>query len=210
MGRDGSRHWGLALLLCFGSSCGDRSAPLDGGTPLRFDESSEGENLVARDSCWRRERGGWHHSVGHCEPMTAPATAEGVWINAFEEMSFIRGARERPDPRDPRRYASEIELDSDALYRGLGREPDSRNGEAVYLRFTGRRTREPYFVDCRGTPSFVYVVERVIEARFLGAMAPLPKTWWRELADRPASVKRVHEGRWGELEAEAVERCGPR
>jgi hypothetical protein len=203
---------GLALILAGGCEARDEDRSLDGGAPLRDAYDAEAAGSMASQPCWRRERGRWHHSVGHCETMAPRATIEGLWVTAFEENSFFPGETHLPDPRDPRRYSSEIELDDDAVFRAIGRKPGDPSGEAVYLRFSGRRTRDPLMVDCYGGAYFVYVVDRLIEARYVGAMRPFPPGYWQWLARNqpPASVKRVHQGRWGKLEAEAVERCSGR
>jgi hypothetical protein len=148
----------------------------------------------------------------HCEEMTDSTTVEGVWVTAFEEMSFFPGLRQRPDPRDPRRFTIEIEVDEGAVFGGVVPRRPSPHGEAIYLRFAGRRTREPISVDCYGGASFVFVVDRLIEARYLGEMEPLPAGHWEDFvrSHPEATVRRIHGGHWGELEAEAAERCGPR
>lgn len=200
---------GLALLLCLGPGYEDPERPLDGGRPLRFGRWAGPDTSHGPEPCWRREKGGWHHSAGHCAPTTAPAIMAGVWVTAFEETSFLPGEKARPDPRDPRRFTTEIELDEGAVMRSIGGWPDGPGGQAVYLRFAGRRIRDPVAVDCNGTPHFIYVVDRMIEARYLGPMDPIPPGWWEQLARNvePARVKRLHEGRWGELEADAARRC---
>jgi hypothetical protein len=201
---------GLALLLCFALGPEYRRRSLDGGVPLDLGRDDGG--IMAASRCWRREKGGWHYSIGHCEDMTDRTTIDGVWVTAFEERSFFPGLRERPDPRDPRRYAVEIELDEEAVFSGVAGRERSPHGEAVYIRFAGRRTRDPVAVDCYGAPYFVFVVDRLIEARYLGPVEPLPPGWWEQLARSPpdATVRRIHGGRWGALEAEAIERCRAR
>ncbi|MEO7177514.1 MAG: hypothetical protein ABIW83_01590 [Allosphingosinicella sp.] len=206
------RWWGLGLLLGLAQGCDDPNRPLDGGRPLKSHRSALDDKMNAKDPCWRLEKGRWHHSFGHCHPMTEKATIEGVWVTAFEEISFFPGAKQKPDPLDPRRYSTEIELDDKAVFRAMGRESEGPEAEAVYLRFTGRRTRDPLGVDCYGTPSFDFVVDHLIEAKYLGRLKPVPISHWQDLArNRPlATVRRVHEGRWGEIEEEAVKRCRPR
>jgi hypothetical protein len=132
---------------------------------------------------------------------------EGVWVTAFEESSFVSGATAIPDPDDPIRFADDIELDGERIARRIGIEPWSRHGEAVLLRFVGRRTRDPYLVDCEGVPYRTFVVDRLIEARRLGPMDPLEWPSPEAIRRRPVTVAVRHGGRWGELEAEAVERC---
>jgi hypothetical protein len=201
------RWLALTLLVGLAAGCEDRTRPLDGGMPIVFKGSEE---AVKEDPCWRREKGGWHLSMGHCEPTTSTATFEGVWVTAFEESSFFPGRKEKPDPRDPARFTIDIELDDEAVLRRAGARPGSAGwGEAVFLRFSGRRTRDPLSVDCYGSPYFVFIVDRLIEARHLGAMDPLPPRWFEEMArNRPEpTVRQVHGGRWGELEAQAVEHC---
>jgi hypothetical protein len=67
--------------------------------------------------------------------------------------------------------------------------------------------REPYFVNCDGTPDFVWVVERLKTARYLG---PGKRSDVNVLLARPVTVAVRHGGRWGKEEVEAVERCNGR
>lgn len=202
--------WAPALALLV-SACGrDETQPLDGGVALDFGSDPESEKLMARDPCWRRENGGWHYSIGHCEPMLPSEKMQGVFVTAFEERSFFPDATAMPDPDDPTRYATEIELDRDQIARRIGREPAGSNADAIWLRFVGRRMRDPYHVDCYGTPYWVFVVDRLLEARFLGEMKPARWPTPEEVRRRPVTVAVRHKGRWGEEEAEAVEFCqGP-
>jgi hypothetical protein len=191
------------------AACGpaDDDRPLDGGRPLQVSSGPEEDRENAKDPCRRRERGRWHHSAGHCEPMLPQMEMRGVLVTAFEERSYFPGIDSIPDPNHPGRAGTEIELDGEGLIQRIGIEPSSVHGDAISLRFIGRRTRDPWSVDCFGTPSWVFVVDRLIEARYLGPMSPA--TWLTpEMARaRPVTVTVRHRGRWGEEERKAVERC---
>lgn len=192
----------LALLVT--GSAGADPRPVDGGRPLDFERSLEVQQILARDPCWRRERGGWHHSIGHCEAMSSPQRITGVWVTAFEESSFFPGATAIPDANDPLRFTQAIELNQAQIHRLTGPVSADLNGNAFLLTFIGRRTRDPYSVDCTGMPHFSVVVDRLISAHHLGPMGP-----WsvKEMMARSGRVEQRHGGRWGQLEAEAVERC---
>ncbi|MDB5705767.1 MAG: hypothetical protein JWN66_2883 [Sphingomonas bacterium] len=87
-----------------------------------------------------------------------------------------------------------------------GRAPGNPNGNAYLLSFIGRRTRDPYNVDCQGDPYFELVLDRLVSARYLGPMG----IWHREALEaqrRVVTVARRHGGRWGELEEQAIELC---
>ena len=198
----GSILW-LALPLAACGEPGDDDRPLDGGRPLGAPVGSESLKDVANRDCFRAERGRWHHSVGHCEAMLPAREMEGVWVTAFEELSFFPGAAAIPDANDPARFDREIELDDREVVRLSGRAPSHPNGEAYLLTFTGRRTRDPRF-DCHGVPSFTFVADRLTGARYLGPMGPFDRTGM--LARHEAYAERLR-GRLGKAQAEAVERC---
>jgi hypothetical protein len=195
----------LLLALLVAGSIGPDPRPLDGGLPLMIEWSPDSAQLLARDPCWRRERGGWHFSMGHCEAMSSPEPMTGVWVTAFEESSYFPGVTALPDPNDPLRFTQAIELDESQVERLAG-PVDDRNANAYLLSFVGRRTRDPYSVDCRGTPYFSVVVDRLIDARHLGPMGPFSV---EGMMARTGRVERRHSGRWGQLEAEAIEHCPP-
>lgn len=145
-----------------------------------------------------------------CLEMLPPREYEGVWVSAFEETSFMRGPAAVPSADDPRRYNVDIRLDEDRVLRRLGIDPVGSNGEAIYLRFAGRRTRDPTFVDCNGQVSLTYVVDRVIEARYLGPIVGQPRFVERGYRPPAPTVRVRHGGAWGEQERKAVARCNGR
>jgi hypothetical protein len=202
-----------AAILILVAACNrdGRSDAEDGGPNLdRRRMDKEVEDLRSRQPCWRRERGGWHYSIVHCETMGPPGRMSGVFVTAFEERSFFPGATAIPAPDDKLRYASELELVPSILYRFAGAEPRGRYGDAYAVSFVGRRTRDPYFVDCGGNADFLYVVDRLVTARFLGPVPPPPGTieqWTERMRDQPVTVTVCHGGNWGRLEAEALKRC---
>jgi hypothetical protein len=197
----------LPLLLAACGGKGDDDRPLDGGHPLGEPIGSFSVKDLANQDCFRAERGRWHYSIGHCEAMLPAREMEGVWVTAFEESSFFPGPARMPAPNDPTRYATGIELDGERVLRAAGHKPEGAHGDALWLRFVGRRTRDPYHVDCFGTPYWVFVVDRLLEARFLGEMKPARWPTPEEARRRPPTVAVRHKGRWGEEEAKAVEHC---
>ncbi len=198
-----------ALMLA-GCGSADPREPLDGGLLLQLDASAEEADIRAAQSSWRRERGGWHMSMGHVEEMLPLETISGVWVTGFEETSFFPSATAMPDRNDPHRYMQEIEVDHAKVEAFTGR-PDPKGGyRAILLTFEGRRTRYPEFVGCDGTRSYGFVVYRVHSARDLGEMhdpdrPPVPKPD----APRGTPFKRSGEGGvTAERETEAMKRCG--
>lgn len=194
----------LALLT---SACGDSSEPLDGGYPLRFDKDPKAVELLRDDPCWRQEKGGWHLGIGHCKAMTSAEPMSGVLVLAYEESSFFPGDTGIPDSRDLRRFITDTEADFESVYRKSDVMPSSPGGDAYLLSFIGRRTRDPNVVDCQGRPWHTFVVDRLLSARYLGPMAPLPVG---ELSgeSRPVTVAVRHGGAWGEEEKKAIKNCG--
>jgi hypothetical protein len=191
------------------AGCADPTEPLDGGRPLDFDDRLGAD--LKHDPCRRREKSGWHYSVGHCLAMAPMGRMSGVWVTAFEETSFIPGATAVPDPNDPRRFAQELELDDRKIVKLTGPMPlggHSYHGEAYLVTFVGRRTRDPYDVGCDGIAQFSVVVDRLMSARYLGPLGHGFSV--KALESRPVTVARRHDGKWGELEQEAVERCARR
>lgn len=192
------------MLALLAAGCSRFAAPPDdGGRPLIYDVDMDAAMELAGAACWRMEQGGWHYSIGHCQPMGPTRRMTGVWVSGAGENSFLPGATAMPAPGDPRRFTHEIELDKAAVARLAGVAPDAVEGGAYLIAFTGRRTRDPVAVDCRGTAYFATVVDRLDSARRIGA-APSAR---RAEAARPPAVTRRHAGRWGELEAEAAARC---
>ena len=189
-------------LLAAGCGSGNPMEPLDGGSPLHLGDFDA--EHVKGDCLWRREKGGWHYSVGHCLPTGPSQTMRGVWVTSFEESSFLPGRTSIPHPNDPLRFSQDLELDSEKVRQLTGSIRPSRNGDAYLLTFVGRRTRDPYNVDCQGVPYFSFIVDRLVSAMHLGAMGEYR---WELDANRPPTVRRLHTGRWGELEAMAIERC---
>lgn len=196
----------MAFLALLPGCGGGDTEPLDGGVPLDFDRPGM-QTSVSADPCWRQEKGGWHYSVGHCEEMQPPERTTGVFVTAFEERSFFPGERAIPDANDLRRFTYEIELDERRVERLAGREPADPDGEAYLLTFIGRRTQDPWHVDCHGNAYFSYVVDRLISARYLGPMGEYRMPTREEILSQPVIVERRHGGRWGEEEAKAIEFC---
>ncbi|HET9640615.1 MAG TPA: hypothetical protein VFP12_15555 [Allosphingosinicella sp.] len=195
----------LALALGLLAAASDRrTEPLDGGYSLDFTTDPDSLSYWRQDECARRERGGWHRSTGHCEPMLPAREMKGVFITAFEERSFFEGDESLPDGNDPRRFGNEIELSPEEFARVAESPPPGLGSAAYLLTFVGRRMREPYFVNCDGTPDFVWVVERLRTARYLG---PGKRFDVKAMLARPVTVAVRHKGRWGKEEAEAVLRC---
>lgn len=200
-----------ALLMLLGAcDRSGRSDAEDGGRSLRQGPVSTAEEESLRHQpCWRKERGGWHYGLQHCLPMGRAEEMRGVYITAFEESSFIAGTTTLPDPDDPRRYANDVGLEPDIVFRFAGAMPASSLGDAYALTFIGRRTRDPLAVDCQGRASFGYVVDRLLTARYLGAEPREPhRITPAEVRARPVLVRKIHSGVWGEREAEAVAHCG--
>jgi hypothetical protein len=187
-----------------------RSNAEDGGRNLaRGPFSAAEEETLRHQSCWRKESGGWHSGIQHCMPMARAEEMRGVFITAFEESSFIAGATGVPDPDDPRRYATEIDLEPSIVFGFAGAMPRSADGDAYALTFIGRRTRDPLGVDCQGRANFGYVVDRLLAARYLGAEPRAPHILTpAAMRARPVLVRKIHGGVWGEREAEAVANCG--
>lgn len=197
------------LLALLASGCEDPAEPLDGGYPLELSMTADSLPLIARDPCWRHEKGGWHFSTGHCEEMGPQAEMSGVYVAGFEEKSYFPDAAAIPDPYDRRRHTIHLELDEERLRRKAG-PVRARGYPAVYrVTFAGRRTRYPVSVDCYGNPHFVFVADRLMSARYLGTMGAWNAERALALAKlRQKQVRRRHGGRWGELEQRAIESCG--
>jgi len=102
------RHAVLALSLLLAACRQDRliSDSGDGGFMIERDVGSAVEESFVGDRCARRERGGWHRSLGHCMEMTSSRRFTGVVVYAFEEMSFFPGATAIPDRNDLARYTT--------------------------------------------------------------------------------------------------------
>jgi hypothetical protein len=140
--------------------------------------------------------------------MTRAEEMSGVWVTAFEESSFFPRDTAIPQPKDQRRYTSELHLDEDSVHRMASAVPSSGSGDAYLVSFIGRRSRAPWLVDCQGTPHFTFVVDRLLGARRLGSLNPVSRQELRDdLKSRPVTVTRKHGGRWGEEEDEAIKRC---
>lgn len=208
----------LALLLML-AGCQDakeerqaqQNQSLDGGYPLSRSRGAEADKLMADDPCWRREKGGWHLSIGHCEEMLPPTTVSGVWITGFEESSFFPGATVLPDRNDERRFRIDLEVDGERIERLLGRKLENPEYHAIALAFVGRRTKYPVAIDCYGGRYYVFVADTVKKARYLGVMAnpdrpPLP-------SERPPYEPFKRSGEGGviaQMEEEALANCQPR
>ena len=198
-------------MLLTAACAGDNAESLDGGRALSFDHHPESVKMMSADPCWRREKGGWHLSTGHCTAMTRAEKMSGVWVTAFEETSFFLHDLTIPNPRDWRRFVTELELHDEKAHRLAGVTPSSSDGEGYLLSFIGRRTRDPYLVDCQGMPQHVVIVDRLLSARHLGRMASLSvQEFSKDLKARPVTVAHKHRGRWGEEEKEAIKRCAGR
>lgn len=192
--------WGLWLGVGVGSA--PLTVPVDGGSPLHFVPAAE-DSWYEGDPCTRRERGGWHHSTVHCHRMTPAKLMSGVWVTAFEEATFIPDERTVPAPDDPRRFGDEIELDSETALQLAGNPRGSGHADAFLLTFVGRRTFDPWF-DCYGMPHFLYVVEQLHTARYVGPVKAMRPRWWESWQPPPL---RRYAGRWGKMQAESMAEC---
>jgi hypothetical protein len=205
------RQAGLILvLLVAGCEQGSRiSDSEDGGLPIRRNVLPEEVKYYAGDPCMRRERGGWHRSIGQCTEMMPAREYAGVLIMGFEERGFFEGETTIPDRNDDRRFTTELEIGEDQVKRLLGYELRGPLSHAIALRFVGRRTRNPIGIDCEGSRYHVFVPERVLNVRDLGPIEsgdPPPKP-----GERPPykPFKPSGEGgAIGRMERETLERCG--
>jgi len=188
-----------------------QSQSLDGGYTLSRSHGAEGDKIMADDPCWRREKGGWHLSVGHCEEMLPPGTVSGVWITGFEESSFFPGATVLPDRNDERRFRIDLEVDPEHIARLLDRKLEGPEYHGIALTLVGQRTKYPVAIDCYGGRHYAFVAGRVKKARYLGIMAnpdrpPLP-------SERPPYEPFKRSGEGGviaEMEEETLANCLPR
>ena len=184
---------------------------LDGGYALSRSHGAEDDKDMADDPCWRRENGGWHLSMGHCEEMLPPTTVSGVWITGFEESSFFPGATILPNRNDERRYRINLEVNEERIARLVHRKLDGPDYHGIAVTFVGRRTKYPIAIDCYGGRHYVFVADTVKKARYLGVMAdpdrpPLP-------SQRPPYEPFKRSGEGGviaEMEEEALAGCQPR
>jgi hypothetical protein len=96
----------------------------------------------------------------------------GVWVQDFEEASFIAGTQTIPSPDNRVRFRMYLEVDPKAVERLTQTTMDMKQPRAVALDFIGRRSKEagPYYT---GSNDYVVVVDRLISARYLGR-APVP------------------------------------
>lgn len=197
----------IALLLTASGSLVERE-PLDGGRPIRLgNRHADQSDLRDPDPCWRRERGGWHYSIGHCAEMLPLQRMTGVWTRAYEESSFFPGTTAKPDPDDLLRYTINLEIDPKQLDRFIGPKIVAPPGDAVALTFVGRRTKYPYNIDCYGSHYHTVVVHRVESARDLGIMAPPNFALFSE-RPRPILKRSGKGGVIGRLEVQAAAHCG--
>jgi len=202
----------LVLAGCEGAGGERRAAqsqPLDGGYALQRSGGAEDDRTMAEDPCWRREQGGWHRSIGHCEEMLPAQPIVGVLVLGFEEASFFPGATTIPDPNDPRRYRVELEIDVDrvtALAELAGSIPERPSYQAYRVRFTGRRTRYPLNIDCDGGRTYVFIADRVHEARYLGAMPDPDLDLLTPRSDTPFA-RSGEGGKIGQMEDQALAAC---
>lgn len=188
-----------------------QSQSLDGGYPLSRSRGAEDYKIMADDPCWRRKKGGWHLSIGHCEEMLLPNTISGVWITGFEESSFFPGETVPPDRNDERRYRMDLEVDRERIERLLLRKLEGSEYYAIALTFVGRRTRYPVAIDCYGGRHYGFVADTVKKVRYLGIMAnpdrpPLP-------SERPSYKPFKRSGEGGvvaKMEEQTLANCLPR
>ena len=197
-------QWPVLTALLAAACGGDSAQPLDGGLALELEAHPDTQKLLAADPCWRREKGGWHYSIAHCEPMLEARSMQGVFVTAFEEASFFPGATAIPDANDPARFMYEMEVDDRKLARLSGHAPImASEGEAYLLTFAGRRTRDGWY-DCYGVPTFRIVVDRLTSARYLGSLGPFDG---KGMLARHEKLAARRAGRGGEAQARAIERC---
>ena len=209
--RESARGAAWVLLLALASCEGeDMRQPIDGGYGLDLGANDAAmEKILANDPCWRRERGAWHYSLGHCREMSDPEEMTGVWITGFEMSSFFRGSTAVPSITDWKRPITMLEIDAERVSRMVDHEFDGPESHAVVLTIVGRRTKYPIDRDCFGGRHYAIVADRVERTQYLGRLAD-------ELIDVPLAselppyvpFKRSGEGGIiGQMEEEALARC---
>ena len=134
---------------------------------LRRDENAK---KLDSDPCLRRVPGGWKH-IGwkNCLEFLPPAKMKGIWIQDFEESSFLPGGGEIPKPDNRDRFTIFLDIDAAAVSKITGTPLDMTRARAVELNFVGRQSKYPgpYYT---GTNDQVVVVDRIISARYLGVV----------------------------------------
>ena len=131
------------------------------------------EKQMGSDPCWRRDGASWRH-VGwrNCLLFPPPQRMRGVWVQDFEESSFIPRTQTIPAPDNRVRFRVYLEVDPKAVERLTQTLMDMKQPRAVALEFIGRRSKEAgeYYT---GSDDYVVLVDRLISARYLGR-APVP------------------------------------
>ncbi|MEA3016990.1 MAG: hypothetical protein QOI38_1712 [Sphingomonadales bacterium] len=182
--------------------------PLDGGFRLHLDTKAEESGILLADRCWRRERGGWHYSIGHCAEMLPPRRMTGIWVTGFEESSFFPGDAAVPNPDDGRRFRLTLEVEEDRVLALAGPGAPSWGARAFALGFVGRRTRYPVGIDCYGGRYYGFVADRLDSARYLGEMGfPQPPPSRAELPPYRGFRPSGEGGVVGRMEQEALRGC---
>lgn len=196
------------LALLAGCERGFDDEPLDGGFPLDpVSNDADMERANADDPCRRRERTGWHYSIGHCTEMLAPQRMSGVWMRSFEISDFYPGASAPGDVDESRRDRFSLEIDADRVDALLGRDTKGSDFHFIALTFVGRRTRWPD-IDCLRTRHYTIVVDHIERARYL---QPAPGELREGSLDPPPPFPPSGEGGViGRLEAEAIASCEAR
>lgn len=186
---------------------------LAGSSAVDVGKTSDGESARRAEAAHPDDCVGPNEAVGNninglCVKMLPAETMSGVVVLAFEERSFLRDETGMPNPSDPRRSLDPLEI-GNAFYGQIsGKRPDA-SAVAVRLTFEGRRSRLPWVIDCDGSRHYMFVVDRLHSARYLGGLAE-PEAGMRVPArSEKATFTRSGEGgviAW--LEDEAIKRCG--
>jgi hypothetical protein len=170
------------------------------------------DRTMAADPCWRRERGKWHFSLGHCHEMGSSQIMVGIWSSGFENSSFYPAGEPFPAADDWKRPIVWLEVDEAKVEKMLGRKLQVQGTNLVAIKFRGRKTRYPMGIDCYGGRDYAVVVDRLLQARYLG-QPPYRKIHFPKPSELPPykPIKLSGEGGVvGRMEREALARCAPR
>lgn len=120
----------------------------------------------------------WHREAAHpvrfsvsladCLPFSDRMVLEGVWIYGHERSDFYPGARSpkvlHSRPVTPRTELDIDPLAADVILQSAGLNPTAPGDQALFLRFSGRRSlRAPPFSDYSPGDTVV-VMDRLISA----------------------------------------------